>query len=244
MIIHMDSKNYIEFNLLDNQVRDLVFIFPGGGYEHTSSRESKPVERVFLNDGYHTAIFYYREEKLIYPFIKEEGVRFIEELKKHALVRKVFLIGFSAGGHFAAMLATNHPKLIDGTILVYPVISSDQDIRHSGSIHNLLGENLNEKTLQEVSLEKQVSDQMSPVFIMHTMDDQSVPVENSLRFIEALNKNHIYNEAHLYPRGTHGVSLATREVAFEHMDSNDFVQQFGYISNWIELAKDFLRRIK
>ena len=168
----------------------------------------------------------------------------IEILKKHPLVRKVFLIGFSAGGHFSAMLATSYPKLVDATILAYPVISSDPTIYHGGSMRNLLGENLNEKTWEEVSLEKQVNDLMSPVFIMHTMDDQSVPVENSIRFIQALNKHKIYNESHFYPRGTHGISLATKEVAFDHMDANDFVNQFGYISNWIELAKDFLRRVK
>ena len=244
MIIKMNSKNYIDLNLLDNQKRDIVLIFPGGGYEFTSNRESTPIANVFLKDGYHTAIYYYREEKLIYPEIKEEGLKVIQKLRENLLIGRIFLIGFSAGGHFAAMLATSYNQLIDGAILAYPVISSDPIIRHSGSIHNLLGANLNEKTLEEVSLEKQVSNQMSPVFIMHTMDDQSVPVENSLRFMEALKNHQIYNESHLYPRGIHGLSLATKEVAFDHMDKDDFVNQFGYISPWIELAKDFLRRIK
>jgi acetyl esterase/lipase len=244
MIIKMNSKNYIDLNLIDNQKRDVVLIFPGGGYEHTSKRESIPVSNVFLDDGYHTAIYYYREEKLIYPDIKEEGLKLIQKLRENLLFGRIFLIGFSAGGHFAAMLATSYNQLIDGTILAYPVISSDPLIRHSGSIHNLLGSNLNEITLEEVSLEKQVSNQMSPVFIMHTMDDQSVPVENSLRFIEALKNHQIYSESHFYPIGLHGLSLATKEVAFDHMDQDDFVNQFGYIAPWIELAKDFLRRIK
>ena len=244
MIIQMNSKNYIDLNFLDDQKRDIILIFPGGGYEHTSSRESIPVSHVFLKDGYHTAIYYYREERLIYPEIKEEGLHVIQKLKENRLVNHIYVIGFSAGGHFAAMLATSYRKMIDGTILAYPVISSDPLIYHQGSIHNLLGKNLSEKTLEEVSLEKQVNDQMSPVFIMHTADDQSVPVENSLRFIEALHKHQIYNEFHLYPKGIHGLSLATREVAFDFMDPEDFIYQFGYIAPWIELAKDFLRRIK
>jgi len=244
MVIKMNSKNYIDLNLIDNKKRDIVLIFPGGGYEHTSSREAIPISNVFINDGYHTAIYYYREEKLIYPVIKEEGLDVIRKLKLNSLIENIYLIGFSAGGHFAAMLATNYNDLIGAIILAYPVISSDPLIYHSGSIHNLLGTNLNEKTLEEVSLEKQVTNEMSPVFIMHTMDDQSVPVENSLRFIQALNNHQIYNESHLYPKGIHGISLATKEVAFDYMDKDDFVNQFGYISPWIELAKDFLRRIK
>ena len=244
MKIKLNSKNYIDLNLLDEKKRDLILIFPGGGYEHTSSRESKPVSDVFLMDGYHTAIFYYREEKLIYPTIHEEGLNVLETLRAHPLVGKIFLIGFSAGGHFALMLAEFYPRLVDGTILAYPVISSEKSIYHGGSMRNLLGHNLNEKTWEEVSLEKHVNDQMSPVFVMHTMDDQSVPVENSIRLIQALNQHQIYNESHFYPRGNHGISLATKEVAFESMDKNDFENQFGYISSWIKLAKDFLERIK
>ena len=47
MKIQMDSKNYIELNLINDKKLDLVLIFPGGGYEHTSSRESVPISNIF-----------------------------------------------------------------------------------------------------------------------------------------------------------------------------------------------------
>ncbi|MDO9629025.1 MAG: prolyl oligopeptidase family serine peptidase [Acholeplasmataceae bacterium] len=244
MKIKLESKNYIDLHLLDQEIRDVVLIFPGGGYERTSSREAEPVRDVFLKEGYHTAIYYYREEKLIYPQINIEGQKAIEILKNNPFIRKIFLIGFSAGGHFAIMLASLYPELIQGTILAYPVVSSDKTIYHGGSMRNLLGTNLTEETWEAVSIEKQVNSKMSPVFIMHTMDDSSVPVENSIRLIQALNKHQIYTESHFYPKGNHGVSLATKEVSFEEMNPDEFVEKFGYISSWIHLAKDFLRRIK
>ncbi|MCR3906446.1 MAG: alpha/beta hydrolase [Tenericutes bacterium] len=243
MRFDLPSKNYLQVNLQDSELRDLVLILPGGGYEFTSNREAEPVSRVFLEDGYHTAIYYYRESKLIHPEVKDEGLTALKILKNIPRVNRIFVIGFSAGGHLAAMLATSYPKMIQGTILAYPVISADPAISHQGCIHNLLGSNITRRRLDEISLEKQVTKDVAPVFIMHTNDDTSVPIENSLVFIEALKKHDIHVESHFYPEGRHGVSLATKEVAFQDMNPDDFVKQFGYISEWIEHAKSFLKRL-
>jgi len=239
----LSTKNYIDLKLKDHQKRDLVLVFPGGGYYITSARESNPVADVFMKDNYHTAIYYYREDKLIYPSVKEEGEQVLSLLKSNPLVNRIFLIGFSAGAHFAAMLMSSYPDLVSGTILAYPVVTSDPRYWNQGSILNLLGTDLSKERLYQVSLEHQMNERVSPVFIMHTMDDMSVPVENSLLLIEALNRYHIPVEAHLYPKGRHGLSLATKETTFEDMDPELFIKEFGYLSGWIELAKDFLRRI-
>jgi acetyl esterase/lipase len=243
MNISLSTKNYIDLNLLDTNQRDLVLIFPGGGYSITSKRESIPVSNVFLNDGFHTAIYYYREELLIYPEILDEGGQVLKMLKKNPLIHRIFLIGFSAGAHFAGMLMSRFSSLVSKTILAYPVVTTNPKYWNQGSIHHLLGNDLSKERLNKVSLEYQMHDQVSPVFIMHTMDDQSVLVENSLLLIESLKSHHVLVEAHLYPTGRHGVSLATKETSFEDMDPNLFVKEFGYLSGWIDLAKDFLRRI-
>jgi dipeptidyl aminopeptidase/acylaminoacyl peptidase len=243
MNIQLKTKNYIDLKIIDQHQRDLVLVFPGGGYSRTSARESDPVADVFMKDGYHSAIYYYREELLIYPEIKEEGEHVLSLLKRNPLVNRIFLIGFSAGAHLAALLMSSYPDLVSGTILAYPVITSNRKYWNQGSIENLLGNDLSKERLHQVSLEHQMHEKVSPVFIMHTMDDLSVPVENSLLLIEALKKHHVLVEAHLYPKGRHGLSLATKETRFEDMDPDEFVQAYGYLSGWIELAKNFLKRI-
>ena len=69
------------------------------------------------------------------------------------------------------------------------------------------------KELEELlSLEHQVGKQVPPVFIWHTLTDQSVPIQNTLMFTETLVKNQVSVEAHIFPEGLHGLSLANEET--------------------------------
>ncbi|TNF06976.1 MAG: hypothetical protein EP317_05670 [Bacillota bacterium] len=174
--------------------------------------------------------------------MKEEGISVLEEIKNHPLVNRLFIIGFSAGGHYALMLSIARPDLIDKTILVYPVVSSNPAYYHGGSFYNLLGTLDNQKLLDELSLENHVHKDMHEVFIMHTADDASVPVKNSLVLAENLTKVHVPVELHIYPKGRHGASLGTKEVAFDDMDPDAFAKEFKDISNWFSLAQAFMKR--
>ena len=238
----MKSKNKIEWFFLDQKKRDVLLILPGGGYFMTSQREGMPIARKALEIGCHAAIFWYREEKLKYPEIKEEGIDVLETIKKHPLTKRVFIIGFSAGGHYALMLSIVRPDIIEKTILAYPVVSSNPSYYHGGSFYNLLGTLDNPDLLSEVSLENHVHHSMKDIFIMHTADDQSVPVQNALILTQKLLEKNVPVELHIYPKGRHGASLGTKEVAFEDMDPNDFAKEFKDIANWFDLAQSFLLR--
>ena len=120
----MKQNNVVEL-FLDDQPRDLVFIFPGGGYWFTSPREALPVANVFNRAGYHAAYFWYREVRHQYPTLVEEALNFINQLKQNPLVKQIFLCGFSAGGHFAGLIMTAKPSWFAGAILCYPVVTSD-----------------------------------------------------------------------------------------------------------------------
>lgn len=74
-------------------------------------------------------------------------------------------------------------------------------------------EKTKKRMLRWFSLEKQVDESMPPVFLWHTAEDESVPVQNSLLFADALVKAKIPVEMHIFPHGVHGLSLATEEVA-------------------------------
>ena len=59
-----------------------------------------------------------------------------------------------------------------------------------------------------LSLEDRVGSHTPPTFLWHCADDGCVPVENTLFYMQALSKNKIPFECHIYPSGGHGLSLA------------------------------------
>ena len=60
-----------------------------------------------------------------------------------------------------------------------------------------------------------VSPDTPPTFLWHTVTDDTVSVENSILFFEALRRNHVPVEMHIYPVGGHGLSLANEETSHE-----------------------------
>ncbi len=242
MKLHHQSKNFIDVRWLDDQPRPILIVLPGGGYEYTSWREAEPVLTAFASEAYHGGIYYYREEKLIHPDTHLEAKALIETLRKDRRVSKVFLIGFSAGGHLAATLLTYYPNLMEAGILAYAPITSDIKYRHLGSLMNLLGPNITKEKAQEVSLDLHVSSKTPPCFIFHTQDDTIVHVENALMFAEALRKHHVPFALHIYPEGLHGFSVGSDDVAYSEFSLAEFHARFAYMKAWVELAKRFMRK--
>lgn len=243
MRIDLSSQNFADVTFYDERRRDLLLICPGGGYEFTSKREAVPVAHCFGSEGYHTAIYYYRETKLVYPDTINEAKDLIEKLSALPIVKRIIVIGFSAGGHLAASMAIECHKQVKGSILAYPVITSNIRYRHPGSFLNLLGGNLTNQRVEDVSLEKHVHEKMGPVFLFHTMDDASVPVENSMIFLGALRMKRVPAEGHFFASGRHGVSLATEDVPFDDMNPSDFVRAYGHLNEWVRLAKAWLKTL-
>lgn len=136
--------------------------------------------------------------------------------------KKIGIMGFSAGGHLVSTVGThfnrNQTSSVEGIdsvsarpdfmALVYPVITMKDPYTHKGSRKNLLGENPDRKLLDYYSNELQVTKETPPTFLVHSSDDKSVPVKNSLLFYQALQNEGIYTEMHIYPQGGHGYSLA------------------------------------
>jgi dipeptidyl aminopeptidase/acylaminoacyl peptidase len=242
MKLYQHSKNFIDITWQDDQPRPFLLILPGGGYEYTSWREAQPVVNAFASEGYHTGIYYYREEKLIHPHTHIEAKELIEQLRSDPRVSKIFLVGFSAGGHLTATIMTYYPQLIQAGILAYAPITSDIKYRHLGSLMNLLGPDITKEKAAEVSLELHVTQQTPPCFIFHTQDDAIVHVENALMFAEALRKHHVPFALHIYPEGLHGFSVGSDDVAYGEFSLEEFHHRFAYMKEWVELAKKFMRR--
>lgn len=237
--------------------RPLVLVCPGGGYGFTSDREAEAVAVSFMNMGVHAAILRYSVAPAEYPTALHEVARAVTILREHAdewyiNKDKIVVMGFSAGGHLAASYGAfwNDPELAEaigmsseelrpaGTILCYPVITSDDRYWHKGSFENLLGSQWSEEMLEKMSIEKQVTADFPKTFMWHTYTDALVPLENSLLMAMALRRAGVSLEYHLYEDGVHGLSLAK-----PHTDSSICDMVNKACQSWIDLAEVWLKNL-
>ena len=93
-------------------------------------------------------------------------------------------------------------------MLIYPVITFDKKHYHGGSKNALVGKNAKQETVDYFSNNLQVTADTPSTFLVHSADDKAVPVANSILFYEALVKQNVPAEMHLYPEGGHGYSFA------------------------------------
>lgn len=232
--------------------RPAVLICPGGAYSMTSDREATPVAMKFLAAGINAFVLRYTcAPEGRFPLQLCQAAAALRVIRKNQAAwnldpDRIAICGFSAGGHLAASLGTfwNSSLLKErglggadcqpsGMVLSYPVITSGA-YAHRYSFENLLGEKAaDEDMLALTSLERQVTVDTPPTFLWHTWTDEGVPVQNTLLFASALAEHGIRAEVHIYPRGGHGLSLATEQVC-----ASDSV--FPEIQDWIDRAAQWI----
>jgi len=143
---------------------------------------------------------------------------------------RIVVIGFSAGGHLAALSGTQfvpaNPNAQDPIervssrpdymVLAYPwigAISSDTSHLSYCKLFNLMDRC--EALKAAYSPDLFVTKDTPKTFWYHTFDDQTVPIEQGLRFYEALVKAGVPVEAHLFATGPHGTGLGTGDAALD-----------------------------
>lgn len=206
-----------------------VVICPGGGYQALAiGHEGAQVAKWLNSLGITAFVLKYRlpnnsimVNKSIGPM--QDGQRAIRIVRRHATEwginpSKIGIMGFSAGGHLASTLSTHFNEKVyeprdstssrpDFSLLIYPVISMDSSITHWGSRVNLLGDAPSPELVKHFSNESQVNGETPPAFLVQSMDDYSVPVQNSVDYALSLHKFNIPCELHLYQSGGHGYGL-------------------------------------
>ncbi|MGN0708341.1 MAG: alpha/beta hydrolase [Faecalibacterium sp.] len=222
--------------------RPLVLVVPGGGYTHVSAREADPVALQFAAAGYHTAVLTYTvgEGAKDYQPLRQihEALAQVRAHAEewHVIPDKVAVCGFSAGGHLALSsavldlpgMAAGEQQRPNAVVLGYPVISAGEHA-HRGSFEMLAAST--DRAAQKVfSLEDKITSAVPPVFVWHTMEDTTVPVENTLLLLNALHKAGVRCEAHLFEKGEHGTSISTAEVGCPS----------AHRHHWVELALEWL----
>jgi acetyl esterase/lipase len=175
----------------------VVIVFPGGGYSILAYDLEGTEICDWLNSiGLNAALVKYRVPEA--PNVPRYEAPLADAKHALAIVRahstewhidphRVGVIGFSAGGHLAALLSNSDPSP-DFTLLIYPAY-------------------LTLKTdLTVLAPEFTVTPQTPPTFIVQTEDDP-VHVENSLIYFAALKKEKVPAEMHLFATGGHGYGL-------------------------------------
>jgi len=220
--------------------RPLVLVVPGGGYTHVSAREGDPVALQFAAAGYHTAVLDYaicEKAKNHLPLRQlAEAIGLVRKYAAewHVLPEKIAVCGFSAGGHLAlAGAVLDIPGLADqprpdAVILGYPVVTAGE-YAHRGSFVQLTGTR-DTAAHQCFALEDKITPSTPPVFVWHTMEDETVPVENTLLLTAALRRAGVPCEVHLFEKGCHGTSICTPEV-----DADS-----AHRRHWVQLAVEWL----
>jgi GH35 family endo-1,4-beta-xylanase/dienelactone hydrolase len=216
----------------DNEKHDCMVIVPGGGYCMTVPHEGELAANVFYRHGMNVFVLSYTTDITMSVPLKQQPLkdisRTVRGLRKHGEEygidgKKLFICGFSAGGHVCGSLAVHFDEMPeenplykgisdrpDGVILSYPVLTSGK-YTHADSIRALLGNDPDPAELDYFCLEKHVKENTPPCFLWQTRGDDLVPVQNTYLFAEALLEKNIPFAHHVFPAGGHGLSVASRE---------------------------------
>jgi acetyl esterase/lipase len=236
-----------------NSTGEAVVICPGGGYGVLAyDWEGSDIAHWLNSQGIAAIVLKYRlpgSKSNIIPHKSPlmDAQRAMRMVRANATAwnidpGKIGIMGFSAGGHLASTLSTHYdagdPSSSDPveqlscrpdfSILVYPVISFTGEFQHSGSRRNLVGKDADEALVEYYSNELQVTEDTPPAILIHSDDDEGVPVENSIAYYKALRANKVSSELHIYPYGGHGYSLAIGQ---------------GHLATWPDRVIEWIRYI-
>jgi acetyl esterase/lipase len=215
-----------------------VVIFPGGAYLGLAANlEGRQVADWFTARGFRAFILSYRlsSNGYLLPVPLLDARRAIQTVRArardyHINPGRIVVIGFSAGGHLAALAATQFvpgdPDADDSIeqassrpdflVLGYPwigAISTDTSNLSYCKLFNVMDRC--EALRKAYSPDLFVTRDTPPTFWYHTFNDETVPVEQGLRFYEALVKAGVPSEAHIFANGPHGTGLGSGDPALD-----------------------------
>lgn len=115
------------------------------------------------------------------------------------------IMGCSAGGHLAATMMNNFPKLIEFGILLSPVISMINHI-HTNTMNNI--QSFMTPAEQEYySCDRHVTESNPRCLIMHNQLDAKVDIMHSVYYYKALHDKKIKSEVHIFQDGEHDFQI-------------------------------------
>ncbi len=204
-----------------------VVICPGGGYHvEAIQHEGFMMAEYLKQNGIAGIVLKYRLPYGQHEIPLTDALQSIRYVRSKAAEwgidpARVGIAGSSAGGHLASTAGTHYDLGNSGAadplarlssrpdfmLLLYPVISFEEEIGHMGSRQNLIGATNNWKLASEYSNELHVNAQTPPAFLVLADDDKTVDPENSIRFYQAMKKQNVPAEMHIFHQGGHGFGM-------------------------------------
>ncbi|MHA8137780.1 lp_1002 family arylesterase [Lactobacillaceae bacterium Scapto_B20] len=250
-------KGYVRESDSDSQhfKYPAVIIVPGGSFTHISEQQGESFALSFTAKGYQSFYLRYSFENEKHPLLPHpilELAAAVSYVKQHADdlnvdPNRIVISGFSIGGLVVSLYNNlyDEPKLIEqtnaksaqelkpaATILGYPVIDLKLGFpKDQNKIENWVTHDY------EVAAENGVTKTNVPTFIWHTADDPFVPSINAIKYAEALAKQQIDYELHIFHHGRHGMAMANSLTAWND-ESND-----EHVAQWFPLAIEWLDQI-
>ncbi|MEO6005166.1 MAG: alpha/beta hydrolase [Opitutus sp.] len=224
--------------------RTAVIYAPGGGYTRVSSGVNGGIVTEWLNSlGITVFMLKYRHADYGHPAPLQDALRAVRLVRSRAAEYGIDpdhlgFLGGSAGGHLAASAGTLYdaPEGRTGAaldpisarpnflVLIFSMISL-RDVRLDRA-HPLLGPHPTEEAKHHLSVDEQVTKDTPPTFLVHSAEDKTVPVENSLLFYSAMRRAGAPIEMHLYAKGPHGDGMSP---------------ELGPIAEWPKLCATWMR---
>lgn len=204
-----------------------VIYAAGGGYVRVAvGAKGGEITRWLNSLGITVFVLKYRNVEYGHPAPLRDALRAVRTVRSRAAewgVRpeRIGMLGGSAGGHLTASAGTlfDAPEGRTGSpfdrisgrpdflVLVFPVITMQDPFAHGTSRRALLGDKPDDEARHHLSLDEQTTQDTPPTFLVHSAEDTTVPVENSLLFYQGMRRAKAPIEMHLYPKGPHGAGM-------------------------------------
>lgn len=189
-----------------------VVICPGGGYQTLAMDSEGRDWAPFFNDmGIAAIVLKYRMpngDKQVPISDAEEAMKLVRRnaAEWHIKPNEVGIMGASAGGHLASVVATKATgdARPDFQILLYPVITMQPGLTHRGSRERFLGKYPSKADEREYSTDQQVTRSTPRAWIALSDDDRTVMPINGVNYYAELYRHDVPASLHVFPGGRHG----------------------------------------
>ncbi|WP_319481013.1 alpha/beta hydrolase [uncultured Draconibacterium sp.] len=241
-----EAEMYVFSPEAENNTGAAVVICPGGGYWiEAMDHEGYDIARFLQTKGITGIVLKYRLPYGNHEVPSSDTRQAIRIVRANAEEwginpEKIGIAGSSAGGHLASTAGTvfdygnkeSADKLEqqscrpDFMLLLYPVITMDEEFTHLGSRENLIGKGHDKELIRKYSNELNVSAETPPTFLVLADDDTAVLPKNSISFYSKLKEFDVPAELHIFQKGGHGFGLRNNGIPAD---------------NWPNLFVDWLK---